>query len=310
MRDGRAYRWQQFLVLGCLLMLFVPGWAQTRLPEEMLLNNVSLNSTYVEVLKRRGIPHFIGPAVTGMASVTALLKPAEPKQAPRGPATPGGLANRPLGPAAPPNTAPYGGLYGPAIDAPLTPAQPKKVGPYMIWRYDGNNTNGKSDPKATITTYVFFNERGVVEAVVVNQNNPKGFADIQTESGVTFGTKLSDIVKKYDWPDPFTRNGNFYYCYYPAQNVTFGLDTETRKVKCIGIGTSFIVTSQTLDASQETTVTPGSGMPGGLQPLQMPEMGPGAYMGEEDMPPGAMYGPPGEDGPGMRPPGYGARMRQ
>lgn len=297
MREGRAYRWQQLLVLGCLLTLFVPGVAQTKLPTEMLLNNVSLNSTYVEVLKRRGIPHFIGPAVTGMDSVTTLLKPAEPKQTPRGAAVPQGApATQPYNPGYPSNADTR---YGPNTDTPLTPAQPKKVGPYMIWRYDGNNTTGKSDPKAAITTYVFFNERGIVEAVVVNQNTQKGFADIQTESGIAFGTKLSDIVKKYDWPDPFTRVGEFYYCNYPAQNVTFGLDTESRKVTCIGIGTPFIVTAQTLSASEQAT-TSQSGT-SRMQPLQpMPMMPPnGGYMGG-GVRPGAPYRP------GMEPnrPGY------
>ena len=319
MREGRAFRWQQLLVLGCVCALLVPGWAQqAKLPEEMLLNNVSLNSTYVEVLKRRGIPHFIGPSVSGMSAVTALLRPAEPKQAmgaPARPNIPGAPAYSPAAPAYSP-AAPTGvyapnSAYGPSTTVPLAPPRPEKTGPYMIWRYDGNSTTGKADPKAAVTTYVFFNERGVVDAVVVNQNNPKGINNIQTESGITFGTKLSDIVKKYDWPEPFTRVGSFYYCNYPAYNVTFALDTESRKVSCISIGVPFIVTAQTLEAGEQAKVAPGAGTPGGLQPL--PVMPPSAYMGGEGRSdygvPDAFgpegFGPPTGFGPppGYRPPG-------
>lgn len=309
MREGRAFRWQQALVLGWLCALLAPGWAQqSTLPVEMLLNDVSINTTYVEVLKRRGMPHYIGPSVSGISAVNNLLRPPEPKVAAPMPTQPGAPTAPAYNPAAP--TGPYGGAYGQNPMAPygagaatMPAPQPEKTGPYMIWRYDGNSTNGKADPKAPVTTYVFFNDRGKVEAVVVNRNNPKAVTNIQTESGITFGTKLSDIVRKYDWPEPFTRVGNHYYCHYPAYNVTFALDTESRKVTCIGIGVPFIVTAQTLEPGEQAKVATGAGGPGaGLQPL--PNMPPSAYMGAGDP---AYAPPPGVFGPGGfgPPPGFG-----
>jgi len=287
MQQGRTFRWAQLVMLGCLLTLFAPGWAQKPLPSEVLLNGVALNSPYTEVLARHGAPHYIGPAVFGMATVTTLLRPAEPRTvAPTTPGAPGAF-----NPAAPPNT------YNPPLTNPYganpTASQPKKEGPYMIWRYDGNGRT--PDPRANVTTYVFFNEQGVVEAVVVYLNNLRSSPDIQTESGVTFGTKLSDIVKRYDWPEPFTRVGNLYYCSYPAYDVTFALGTAepmARKVMCIGIGTPFVVTAQALVPGESATasMTPGMMPPGGAM-IPVPPMSPGGYPGE-GMPPG-MGGPPG-----------------
>jgi hypothetical protein len=171
----------------------------------------------------------------------------------------------------------------------------------MVWRYDGN---GKTpDAEASFTTYVFLNDMGVVEAVVVNLNNPEAVLNIQTETGVTFGTKLSDIVKIYNWPQPFTRVGNLYYCSYPEQKVTFALDTTTRKVTCISIGVAFVVTAQSLEAGEAAiaggvTPVPGqTGRPGTMYPpmpggMDLPGMIPGGYMQPGMMMPDGMY-PPG-----------------
>jgi len=339
-------RWQQFLIVGCLLVLFVPGWAQedfpleaqSTIPVEKVLNNITLESKYLDVLTRRGVPHYIGPSVAGISTISGLLQPREQTPTTSGVIGPAGMAAFPPRTAYAPNS--------PYAMGPTAMAQPLQESTYMIWRYDGN---GKTpDPNAAFTTYVFLNEEGKVKAVVVNlnprqetslaplrtpgkaltvakPNSPKAVAvvDIRTESGISFGTKLSDIVKQYNWPEPFTRVGNLYYCNYPAQNVTFALDATTRKVTCIGIGASFTVTAQTLVPGQAATVSTGAGrtmvpsVPGGyangmqgMSPMIPGMMSPGGMY-----PPGGgmypsddggdgMYMPPRGDG-GMYQPGGG-----
>ena len=271
MRTGKAHCWQQCIIVGGLLALLAPGWAQTRLPNEVVLNGITLNSTFIEVLARRGLPHTIGPSVTGLSSVAALLRPSDPKPAMFG--IPGTVGM--------PGMGPLGAIPG----MPGATAQPKKnPGPFMVWRYDGN---GKTpDAKANITTYVFFNEQGVVAAVVVNLNNKEANPDIRTEGGVSFGTKLSDIVKKYDWPEPFSRVGPLYLCIYPVYNVTYALDTSSRKVVCISIGMPFALTTQTFVEASTASVVPST--PPGPQ-IMLPPMT-GVFPGIPGMSPGSSPG--------------------
>jgi len=314
MQKGRAFNWRQIVMAVCMSMLLVPVWAQvvqeTKIKPEVLLNGISLDSTFREVLTRRGVPHYIGPSISGVDSVTRLLSPAQQKGA-AGPAVPVN-PNMPGGRQIPPQ---YGMNAGPA----QIQVEPKKENIYMVWRYDGN---GKTpDPKASYTTYVFINDEGIVEAVVVNLNNPESSPNIETETGITFGTRLSDIVKIYNWPEPFTRAGSLYYCSYPEQRVTFALDANTRKVTCISIGVPFVVTAQSLEPGQAAQAGAASGRPAvmvprvstggafqsGMQPLDTPTgRYPYGMNPDGDVPASRMGGDgnyPGQQAPPPPPPG-------
>jgi len=295
----------------CMSISLAPILAQdvqeTTIKAEMILNSISLDSKINDVLTYRGMPHYIGPSVSGVGSIDSLLRSPEQRSA----ALPATTVNPNMpGMRQPPQ---YGMNAGPA----QVTMEPKKENIYMVWRYDGN---GKTpDPKASFTTYLFINKDGKVEAVVVNLNNPEAHPNIQTETGITFGTRLSDIIKIYNWPEPFTRVGSLYYCNYPEQRVTFGLDANTRKVTCISIGVPFVVTAQSLESGQAARAEAAQGRPalvvpqasgGGLTPFGMP---PGGYQsgspGDDDVPasriPGAggMGGYPGQQPPPPPPPG-------
>ena len=139
----------------------------------------------------------------------------------------------------------------------------------MVWRYDGNGP--KPDGRAGFSTYIFFNDRGTVEGVVVIQTADNMRADIRTESGYGFGTKMFDLVKRYEWPEPLSRVGGLYLCPYPKSNVTFALDGASRKVVCIAIGMSLAVMSQTGSEVVTTTLLSPAAGPGGLLPGLSPE---------------------------------------
>ena len=95
MRRGESRDWRGILVLIGLAGLILPAWAQAILPVEVMLNNVTLNSTYVEVLTRHGLPHYIGPCVTGAAAITQLLNSQPMPAAPTEPANAGNAAVEP-----------------------------------------------------------------------------------------------------------------------------------------------------------------------------------------------------------------------
>jgi len=278
------------LVLAGLLVLAVPVWPQVALSPEVMLNDVTLNSTFVEVLTRRGIPHFIGPSVNSSEAITQLLStrplPAEPVTpgAAGGLGAPGAPRQPYRGGAMPPagTNWPATGMGTPTGEALPQPAKEKK--PHMVWRYDGNGP--KPDPKAGMTTYVFFNERGTVEAVVVNKTGERVAADIRTESGFGFGAKMFDIVKRYEWPEPLARVGSLYFCAYPNYNVTFAADSASRKVVCIAIGLNMqlaVLEQKTAELPLITPISPvvpaGVTHPTAGGTLPIPGMGPGVRPG-------------------------------
>lgn len=292
MRQGRACRWQRFLLLLGLLAVLAPGWAQTtKLPTEMVLNGVTINSTYIEVLARLGLPHWIGPSVSGIAGITGVLQPPGPKT--ETPATRPAFTNQ--GQPMAPRMAPMNpGMLPTGAEGLNTPAmQPEKVvGPFMVWRYDG--AGKKPDPTAAYSTYVFFDDKGVVQAVVVNLNKREARPGIWTESKVGFGTALLDIVQMgYNWPEPLTRVGDLYFCSYPNNNVTFSVEATGRKVVCIGVGIPIAVTQVKLSSGGTGKANPSAGpqitLPGGIP-------GSGGLPGFGGMVPGMRGMPPGLSG--------------
>lgn len=269
MRNGESRGWRSMLLLAGLLALGCTAWAQARLTPEVELNNVTLNSTFVEVLTRHGIPHYIGPAVTGADTITSLLSSQPmPKTGPGAAGTPGGPGAGGMYPGAmgggddPMGGAARGGGLGAGAGISLVgpdglPKPEEKKKQYMIWRYDGKGP--VPDARAGYSMYVFFNERGTVEGVVVVQTGLRVTENIRTDSGFGFGAKMFDIVKRYEWPDPLARIGSLYFCNYPAYNVTFALDGESRKVLCIGIGLPLAVLEQkSADLIMITPISPVS----------------------------------------------------
>ena len=225
---------RQLLALTALLMLMsMPMWSQAQQPpRELTLNAVTINNTFLEVMTRHGAPHYVGPALQNADSVQTLLDASTSAlgqvAVPGAPTAPGALR-----PGAPSMTA------GAGVLGQLLPTRLRED--YIVWMYEGNGHTPNSN--AGFSTYVFFNKRGVVVGVVVNATKANAVADIATASGMTFGTSQLDIVKKYDWPDPFVVVGPDFYFSYPSYNVTFGLDQSTRKVVSIAIGLPFVVTA-------------------------------------------------------------------
>jgi len=242
MRTLWCARWQLSVLAFALICMSLPGWTQTTPRREITLDAVTLNSTFLEVLSIKGAPSLVGPSVTSADEVLSYLDPqpdttpvAIPGMSPGGMAVPGAPSMMP------------GSSMAPGMALPAKPVEN-----YIVWCYPGK------DAHAGCVTFVFFNRRGVVVGVVVNAVSPNLPTSISTASGVTIGTKLTEIVKKYDWPDPFTTVSAYYYCSYPAYNVTYALDQQNHKVVSMAIGLPFVVT-----IGQEGKTSPGMRMPGG-----------------------------------------------
>ncbi len=230
MRTSFHAGWQLPMLALLLVVLSMPIWADT-LPTETELNKIKLNSMFSDVLTNKGAPTFIGPSVENADGLMALLE-------------------------APPATAMSAmlGMFGgpmpgrprmiPGAPTPTTPdTTTKPPENYMVWLYEKHDAQFR-----WWNTYVFFNERGVVVGVVVIAESPNVTTPVQTESHVKIGTPLMDIVGNYDWPDPFTTVGSDYYCNYPANNVTYGLDQRSHRVISIAVGLPFVAESHTATA--------------------------------------------------------------
>ena len=145
-----------------------------------------------------------------------------------------------------------------------TPAKPQEN--YIVWVYNYHHTSVKSTGNWKM--YVFFNQRGQVVCLVVKAEDPNVQTGVHTAGGVNIGTSLLDIVnkRKYDWPEPFTTVGSFYYCEYPSQNVTYGLDQRTRQVVSMSIGLPLVVTESVTNGATNAPLQPGAVTPGPRYP--------------------------------------------
>jgi hypothetical protein len=221
------------IVLGLLLLLLggtgLSALAQNR--RETALDNVTLGSRCDAVLASRGMPHYIGPALSSIDAVRDLLDPP--------PIPLGDLAGAAVGP-----------LPG-ALTTDGLPPKPQEK--FVIWLYEGREA--KPNDKLGWRTYVLFNKHGVVVSIVVIADRPGIVVPIETRAGFKFGTRLTQIVQHqdYGWPDPFARVAGKYFCYYPDSNVTFALDSAKRTIVGIAIGLSL-----TVDASTTQGATPGA----------------------------------------------------
>lgn len=250
MRSYPSCRWLMLMYVVLVAALTTPGWAQRAAQSEVTLDKVTLNATFIEVLNSRGVPHRIGPALTGADAITNLLNPP-PVTAVIGGAMP------------PPDAVPAGVAAGASGAAKPQNIALKPQDTWMIWVYEGSGP--LPDPQAPVITYVFFDTQGQVAGVVVSARSPQVSSVIRTESGIGFGTKLSDIVKKYDWPQPFTRVGPYYFCSYPVQNVTFSLDTGSRKVQAIAIGLPITVVRSLTSVVRGDGAAPAGALPGSFR---------------------------------------------
>lgn len=255
MRISRCPRWH-WLALGLLLVMSMPAWSQVKQPRELTLNAVTINTSFLEVLNRRGAPAFIGPAVSEADTIQTLMDTAPTGL---GGAIPGMPAN--YMPGMPPM------MMGTVMPQAAKVTKPKEE--YVVWMYEGG-TPGEDDPSAGWYTFIFFNNRGFVVAVVIRALTPNIPTGVSTASGISIGSKMMDIVKSYDWPDQFTTVGSSYYCSYPENNVTFAMEQNTRKVVSIAIGLPFTVTVANPKGAGSPLMAPGM-MPG-AGPVGQPYM--------------------------------------
>lgn len=207
------------------ILLAVPVSAQNK--RETTLNEVTLNFTAPQVIDKRGMPHYIGPALPGADAIEKILNP--PPELPTMGASGGPMA--PAGPGMPDPSAVAG------------PPKPKPEDEYIVWMYEGNSKDGTASLGEGFSTYVIFDKFGKVVGVTVAWDKADGFPPpiFSTRRGangekVGFGTRLIDMVKLYDWPDPFVRLDKYYFCAYPDANIAFSLDTGTRKVMVMSVG--------------------------------------------------------------------------
>ncbi len=235
MRTFLCAGWQWLVLITVFVVLGMPGRAQAP-QREVTLDSVTLNSTYLDVLDTfKRMPDCIGPAADSVDDMSYL----NTQQGTLTMAVPGA----PMLGVIPGMPSMIPGSRMPANNASTPAAKPQEH--YTIWCYIHGNINKTGREIAIWETYVFFNQRGLVVGVMVAAPTPTNLINVQTETGVKIGTPMIDVVKLYDWPDPFTTVGPYYYCTYPAQNVTFGLDQQTHRVVCIAIGLSYVAVPPT-----------------------------------------------------------------
>lgn len=241
-------------VAALALMLAAPAMAQSR--RESTLNEVTLNFSATDVLQKRGLPHYIGPALPGADAIEKILNPP--------PELMSAVAGAPAAPAGPGMPDPNG-VAG--------PPKPKPEEEYIVWMYEGNSKFGPN-PGQGFSTYVIFDKFGKVVGVVLTLTSPTVIPspNIQTSSvgpngeRVGFGTRLIDMVKVYDWPDPFVRIDKCYFCAYPDRNITISVDTATRKVVGMSLGMPLTVirtAEKSADGNNPFMGGPGA-LPGGV----------------------------------------------
>lgn len=392
MRNSCASRWRLLAVIPILLVGCLPGLA------EISLNDIALNSSFFDVLEKKGAPHFVGPSLDDVNDVSNILTPPPisasfsagnsagginaggigyggtpnvgmPNGAsimPNGMGTPNGMgmgfpngangmgmptgagfptgmgiptgAGMPNGMGGIPNgvipgmpngtmipgmggmpngmTIPGMGGGNPNIGAPNMnmPANMPKMGmppmgmtspnspdankvpkgqfDYIVWMYQGN-TKGDPDKNATYNTYVIFDKKsGSVIEVIVWVTKPGQFARIQTPGKIGLGASFTAIRENLGNPTPLERIGDFLVCPYPKSQVTYSVDSTTKKVVGIAIGAKALTAIQLekpATANPMGNMGPGMGMPGAPA---------GAFPG---MPAGMPSGMPGGM-PTMRPP--------
>jgi hypothetical protein len=235
------------LLVACVLTLPVLVSAQAS-RRETSLNGVFLNSSFLDVLKVRGIPHFIGPALAGVGAIETILNPPPIAVMPTMASAPGAGMGGPGSPDA-------GAMAG------IAPLEKRPEEDYILWMYEGNDRN-VPHPEAGYITYVVFSKAGSVIGVAVVQTDLNKPVGIGTSTGMTFGKRLIEMVEKYDWPEPFARVDTYYFCSYPDRNVTFSLDVATRKIAVIAIGIPMTVVRNKGEGTPGASGAPG--MPGML----------------------------------------------
>ncbi|HOF87406.1 MAG TPA: hypothetical protein PLZ36_04775 [Armatimonadota bacterium] len=245
------------IALALFLLLAASSAAQVR--RETMLNGVTINAGAPDVLKALGLPHYIGPALPGAEAIEKILNPP-PLMAM------GGAA--PAAPAAP--GMPDGGVAA-------GPPKPKPEEEHIVWLYEGVRWNGTSystNLNAGHATYVIFDKYGKVAGVVMSVDTPATNPGIYMSSRgpqgekVGFGTRMIEMVTVYDWPDPLARLDKYYFAAYPDRNVTFSLDSATRKVVVMAIGMPVTVIRGAEKAAGGAigALDGGVGLPGGVVP--------------------------------------------
>lgn len=234
MRQRLSIHWLTGLGLLVGMLALVPASAQMRPGRETQLGGVTLGSTFVEVLRDLGMPAMIGPALGSADDISEYLNPVKP-QASVAMAAP---AAAPMGPVGP------GMASGMGSGATAPKPQPE----YTIFLY--RNRGG-----AIWNHYVFFNRGGYVVSIVATVASPGKQAPARAATNVGFAQRLTEVVRAYDWPEPFAKVGSNYFCNYPDRNIAFSLDTGTRTVIGIAVGVPMTV----LPSENSKTGTGGGG---------------------------------------------------
>jgi hypothetical protein len=120
-----------------------------------------------------------------------------------------------------------GGL--PTLGGPSTATSTQKIkghSKYLAWSYK----------KDGYRMYIILDrQKGLVSAVVLWLTNTTKFTKPITPTSITFGSSVSDIINVYNYPDYSTKVGSSLLYYYPDKDITFSIDTATRKVIGIAI---------------------------------------------------------------------------
>ena len=238
MQTPVVWNWRGWAMGALLLAVVLPGLAQVGPPVELRLNGIRIGSTYVDVLKMHGIPTFVGPAKTNADEVMGVLDPTE-------------LATEAATVAASVSTP--GGTS--TVDE-----EAMRLQQMTIWEYFGTLGNARAgrNPNGGWVTLVFINGQGTVVGVCVTLTKAGAKPPIETESGVSFGTRMMDIVsgKGYDWPDPLRRVDGNMFLSYPNKDVAFTVSSTTRRVICMSVGMPLSIMME--GASAGDTATSGA----------------------------------------------------
>ncbi len=207
----------------------------TKRPEVGLLG-VPLLSTFRTVLKKFGQPNIIQP---GVPNASAL--PAPPTSQNNGaygrrggglPGLPGmsGMPGMPGMPGGPGKRMPgMPGMMGPGGPGMMGPGGPGMMGGQGGYNGMSGSLNTDEAPNLTTWWYNFpqqgihysflFNQQGRVIQIQAYGDKPQPhMVNPRTAEGITFGSTLGTVVKRYGWSNSGTNNGSYVQLEYGLHN--------------------------------------------------------------------------------------------
>lgn len=142
------------------------------------------------------------------------------------------------------NPVPLGNPNGSGGIIPGVDIGPQKVdklkgrSDYMVWMYEGNKPN-VPDVSAGFDTYIILNRAtgGVVAVVLWSHVPGKVIKGLQTPNNINLGNFMVNVLDTYGNPEGAVKIvDNLFVLSYPEKNVTYSIDSATRRVIGIAIG--------------------------------------------------------------------------